>query len=290
MIRLLSIVIVIVSIHSAVLVGTSAFYLYTQLNPDVSQIIVTGDVTSVTLSNFNVSHPVVFYIPDNNEIDTSPSALKNAYLAKDVTNFIVVDWSYETDNHLRKAAKYPSSVGLATYTMIRFLRYIYEDPLNITIVGFGLGAHAAGSAGRKVTPKIGVIVGLDPTLHIGLQGSTLQSTDANYVQVIHTVSHGKALKKPLGTGNFYVHYGNPQPGCLLIRCSHSRAFEYFEESIGSSYGFWGTHCENEQQLRWSKCIDSGAPKMRMGGYPVDITATGFFNVEVNKYPPYAMGQ
>lgn len=289
MIRLLSIVIVLISIQSAVLVGTSAFYLYTQLNPDASQILITGDVNSVTLSYFNVSHPVVIYIPDNNEFDSSPSALKDAYLAKDVSNFIIVDWSYETDNDLKRAAKYPGSVGLATSTMIRFLRYIYEEPLDITIVGFGLGAHAAGLAGRRVTPKVDVIVGLDPTHQIGHQGSTLQPTDATYVQVIHTTKHGRALKKPLGTGNFYVHYGNPQPGCLLIKCSHSRAFEYFEESIGSSYGFWGTPCEDEQQLRWGKCLDSGSTKKEMGGYPVDSYATGLFNVEVNKYPPYAKG-
>lgn len=92
-------------------------------------------------------------------------------------------------------------------------------------------------------------------------GERVDKTDANTVQVIHTSSIG--LDEPIGDADFYPNGGITQPGCSRIgkygsmpksislvgslvntlnsfsvpACSHSRAYEYYTESITNPTGF-----------------------------------------------------
>lgn len=296
MVKLLSLVVVLFAVQGALLEESPTFYLYTESNLESPPQVITS--ASVNTTNFNATHPVVFYIFDRKSYLTSDSVIKlrDAYLQHSPTNFIVVDWTYGGDNKFQRAANYTEPVGLAVADLILSLRTTFEGDLSITIVGFGLGAHAAGSAGKKVSPKIGTIVGLDPTEHIYDKKRNLfkrlQMTDAISVQVIHTTNKVGSFKNQLGRSNFYFNYGEKQPGCALEgdQCCHDRAWIYWAESINSGRGFWAEQCENEKELRLKRCDNPELPLKAMGGYEVDPNAMGLFNVRVNKYPPYARGQ
>lgn len=95
------------------------------------------------------------------------------------------------------------------------------------LVGFSLGAHVAGLSGRYLSEKtngelkLTRVTGLDPSIN-GFVVTTLSSeslnglssSDASFVDVIHTDSgfHGVAIKS--GTVDFWPNYGHRyQPGC-----------------------------------------------------------------------------
>lgn len=67
---------------------------------------------------------------------------------------------------------------------------------------------------------------------------------AKYVQCIYTDSwFGTETKLGDGHGNFIVNDGENQPGCLYNPiCSHSRAYEYFMESMSKTNKFEGVEC------------------------------------------------
>nr|XP_054927968.1 hepatic triacylglycerol lipase-like [Dermacentor andersoni] len=97
------------------------------------------------------------------------------------------------------------------------------QPKNIHLIGFSLGAHAAGFCARHfhnaTRKKVGRITGLDPA------GPLFENTivalsrkDAEFVDVIHTDSGILAelklgIKAPIGHVDFYPNGGHDQPGC-----------------------------------------------------------------------------
>lgn len=90
------------------------------------------------------------------------------------------------------------------------------------LIGFSLGAHIAGIAGYNIRIKlqpIGRITGLDPAgpiFHSRLIPNTkkLDSSDANFVDVIHTNAGIFGYKQTLGTVDFFPNGGGAvQAGC-----------------------------------------------------------------------------
>ncbi|KAH6925296.1 hypothetical protein HPB50_003387 [Hyalomma asiaticum] len=97
---------------------------------------------------------------------------------------------------------------------------------NIHVIGFSLGAHAAGFCGRhfykNTKTKLGRITGLDPAGPL-FQGTpvALSYKDANFVDVIHTNAGSFAelklgIKGPIGHVDFYPNGGSEQPGCNAL--------------------------------------------------------------------------
>lgn len=78
------------------------------------------------------------------------------------------------------------------------------------------------------------------------------------------------------------------PGCgANVLCSHSRAQEYFTESMNPERKFIGEHCSNYAKLLmtwWLNTPCSGI-KDRMGIY--NERKSGKFYVSTNANPPYA---
>lgn len=161
------------------------------------------------------------------------------------------------------------------------------------LTGHSLGAHIMGNAGRTYQRLTGEllprITGLDPAKPCFRSEKTLPGLmrgDAQLVDVIHTNIGILAKRDPLGDVDFYPSGANPiMPGCLTISCSHTRAVEYFAESVypGEEKSFVGHKCADWQDLKRRKCNLKPTSTM---GYVINKKAKGIYYVEVNSRSPF----
>ncbi|XP_076239982.1 pancreatic triacylglycerol lipase [Calliopsis andreniformis] len=165
---------------------------------------------------------------------------------------------------------------------------------NIHFLGHSLGAHVAGNAGSSMTSgRLGRITGLDPALpgfHLLTSDKTrLDSTDAFFVDVIHSCGGVLGFLQPLGSADFYPNAGTAvQPGCCCIpevieACSHGRAYVYFTESISSKTGFMARKCNTWDQFMNDNCSHSDTALM---GEHVDKAAAGTYFLRTRSESPY----
>merc|ERR1719423_250220 len=90
------------------------------------------------------------------------------------------------------------------------------------LIGFSLGAHVSGHAGKRI--KLKRISGLDPAgpLFENFPSSVrLDSSDAEFVDVIHTNADsllwgGLGAYEPMGHVDFYPNGGRMQKGCANL--------------------------------------------------------------------------
>lgn len=75
-------------------------------------------------------------------------------------------------------------------------------------------------------------------------GTRLTKFDARYVQCVHTSAGTLGTLENCGHADFYINGGSEQPGCSGLMCSHSRAVEYFVESMSAEHVFSGTRCDS----------------------------------------------
>lgn len=196
--------------------------------------------------------------------------LVNALLMNVTCNVIVADWSNGSagPNYATAAANAPMA-GVQISLLLKKIINATNcklHPDNVTLIGFSLGAHVVGFAGRhfhrNTSMLLGRITGLDPAgmLFEGTNVS-LSRHDAKFVDVIHTnMGDIKTLQLGLrgaqGHVDFYPNGGVYQPGCrkhpnisiisllqggstneaLLavmesVACSHYRAPQMFTESL-----------------------------------------------------------
>ena len=100
-----------------------------------------------------------------------------------------------------------------------------------------------------------------------------------YVEIIHTNTGILGIEETLGHADFYPNNGYDQTGCENAEvcfdvCAHSRAYEYFAESINSKTGFIG---KNKNIYR------------KMGGVKRDPIERGIYKLSTNKGSPFAKG-
>lgn len=269
------------------------FLLFTRRNPTVAEELVLNDVASISRSRFNPSNPVRFLVHGwqqglTHEFNT---LITDAYLRQADVNVIMFDWRIvANDANLLRVRNSISEVGqfganfLDFLTINSFLRYE-----NLYVVGHGIGAHLAGMIG-KVTRlgRIEIIFGLDPSeryFEVSNPTTRLDTTDAFYVEVMHTNWGGLGIGSAIGHADFKPQGGQNQPGCENDdACSHERSFRYFAESINSNQ-FGAFRCQ-----RFESVICLGEPRAFMGD-PSNGKANlrGFFRLLVNREPPFAQG-
>lgn len=148
--------------------------------------------------------------------------------------------------------------------------------------------------GNRFNGKFEAIYGVDPAgpgftipKDYGID-SRLDPTDAKYVQCIYTTQYTLGTGIDCGHGNFYMNDGLTQPGCgANVLCSHSRAQEYFSESISPENKFVGEHCDNyaKRLLTWWLSTPCSGIKDQMGIYTQ--RKSGKFYVSTNSSPPFA---
>lgn len=203
-----------------------------------------------------------------------------AYFQKGNFNFIAVNWQAgsNTINYI-SARNRVNLVGPHLARMIDFLvTYGHMNINDCKLIGHSLGGHTVGIAGKHVTTGIlPKIVSLDPALplfNFNDVNGRVAVGDAEAVEIIHSNGGLLGFSTPLGDASFYPNGGSSQPGCgidLTGSCAHSRAHQFYVESINSDVGFWSWNCRSYDELRRGTCHIVG-PQVQMGGEPGNMGA------------------
>lgn len=276
------------------------FELFTRNNPNESQILSMDNAESITNSYFNREHPTRFTIHGwTGDSDSSINAeIRDAYLQLGEFNVIFVDWGAgaQTPNYV--AAR--NRVGPTGTALGAFIQYLSEvtgaSTREMTIIGYSLGAHVAGFAGKALSGqfRLGGIVSLDaarPLFSPDRPDQRLDVRDAEYVESFHTNIGTLGFDDPLGHASFYPNFGRRQPGCGVDPaggCAHGRSHRLFTESLNSEIGFYARQCRSFADVTRGSCVRAG-PDMRMGGEPTDTGARGVFWLPTNSRSPFAKG-
>uniref|UniRef100_A0A1A9ZN29 Lipase domain-containing protein n=1 Tax=Glossina pallidipes TaxID=7398 RepID=A0A1A9ZN29_GLOPL len=169
---------------------------------------------------------------------------------------------------------------------------------DIHLIGFSFGAQVAGLTANYVKEKLNRITALDPA-RPGFMTTNLSekldSTDADFIDVIHTDPMFFSYLNPSGHADFYPNLEDfHQPGCpiwpFLRVCNHYRAPAYYAESIYSTEGFWSYNCGNWSYYLTHQCYLYDDIAMEQMGYHLAHSARGSYFLSTNRQPPYAQGQ
>ncbi|KAI4503412.1 hypothetical protein M0802_001634 [Mischocyttarus mexicanus] len=276
-----------------------SYTLYTRFGPENGTELIINDTVGLLNSDFKPSRKTKFITHGWKSSSTSSGFinLKEAYLQHDDYNIILVDWEpLAASTFYLGPAHNTVRVGKDAANFIDFL--VSETDLkaeDVHFLGHSLGAHVAGNAGSAITSgKLGRITGFDPALPgfqlLASDDTRLDSTDAIFVDVIHSCGGILGHLQPLGNVDFYPNGGTAvQPGCCCIAevlesCSHGRSYVYFTESINSKTGFPAVKCENWDRYVSGNCKDSET--ILMGEY-VDKSASGSYFLRTRSEMPFA---
>ncbi|KAB0794898.1 hypothetical protein PPYR_11737 [Photinus pyralis] len=271
------------------------FYLYTNNQVEGEQIVVNKSSSNLLQTAFNVSLETKILIHGyNSDMFLGVlNGIKTEYFKSGKLNVILIDWS-----DYAKGPCYPAAVwncrmvGNCLSQLIDAIRCISTS--NVHLLGFSLGSHVAAFASNYASKKVKRITGLDPALPgfaTAANENKLDSSDADFVDVIHTNAFMQGTPLQSGHIDFFVNGGIIQPGCMqegnVLACSHHRAPIYYAESINSVPGFWGWSCSSFWEYLIGRCWKSG--NQTIMGEHTDRNMRGIFLVITNSQAEYAMG-
>ncbi|KAL0901747.1 hypothetical protein ABMA27_006925 [Loxostege sticticalis] len=221
------------------------YWLFTRQNRNNRQLLRHNDINSVRNSHYRANRGLVVIVHGWRSTGDSP------------VNTMVRDYY--------RAANSVPSVGNHLGDFLTWLiRNGGGNWGNVHLVGFSLGAHIVGNAGRRANGTPSRVTGLDPA-GPRFDGSNvrLQRNAGRYVEVIHTEGAATGIFNPSGHTDFYPNGGrHVQPGCSSVRpdCSHSRAYELFAASVRYNR-FEGRRCND---LRQAQNVNCSGGALRMG--------------------------
>ncbi|XP_068626437.1 uncharacterized protein [Battus philenor] len=259
----------------------NAYWLYTRSNPSDAQILELGKHSNISDSNFNPVAVTVFLVHGWNGHggNNMNLLLTKAFLYDGDVNLIVVDWSDLANRNYITAKSGVPEVGKHLARFIEWLITLGSSYDRIHLIGFSLGAHIIGNAGRETGSHVKRITALDPGGPLWKNDKKrLVKTDARYVEVIHTNTALYGYEGPCGHADFYPNGGYKMPGCFLNYCSHSRSYEYMAASVKFN-NFLANECESLQDAFDGNC--QGAVYL-MGNSDLTKTRSGIFRVNTDK--------
>ncbi|XP_029457627.1 lipoprotein lipase isoform X1 [Rhinatrema bivittatum] len=241
----------------------SKFALRTPEEPDEDTCyLVPGQVETISQCNFNHTSQTFVVIHgwtvSGMYESWVPKLVDALYKREPDSNVVVVDWLLRAQQHYPVSAGYTQLVGKDVASFIDWMEEELNYPVdNMHLLGYSLGAHAAGIAGSLTKKKINRITGLDPAgpnFEYADATIRLSPDDADFVDVLHTYTRGSpdrsiGIQKPVGHIDIYPNGGNFQPGCnlgeallliaekgladvdQLVKCSHERSIHLFIDSL-----------------------------------------------------------
>ncbi|KAL0901749.1 hypothetical protein ABMA27_006927 [Loxostege sticticalis] len=243
------------------------YWLFTRQNRNNRQLIRHNDNNSVRNSHYRGNRGLVVIVHGWNSNGNSPVnvMVRDAFLHVMDVNVIVVDWNRWANRDYGTASGSVAGIGNHVGDFVNWIVGSHGGNWNnVHLVGFSLGAHVVGNAGRRVGGRPARVTGLDPA-GPNFRGSNvrLQRNAGRYVEVIHTEGTVTGIMNPSGHTDFYPNGGrHPQPGCGSVRvdCSHGRAYEFFAASVRYNR-FEGRRCNDIRQAENVNCSGGG---LRMG--------------------------
>ncbi|XP_034540081.1 lipase member H-like [Notolabrus celidotus] len=218
--------------------------LYTRENGSCGKLLSHTNLTAHP--HFNLSRPTTFIIHGYRPTGSPPMWVENIremVLEREDLNLIVVDWNYGAAN--LNYFKAVANTHLAADNLTVFIKLMETQGASLSsihMIGVSLGAHISGFVGANLVGSIGRITALDPA---GPQftGTTpkdrLDSSDAQFVDVLHTDIDALGFREPLGHIDFYANGGTDQPGCpktifsggSYFKCDHQRSVLLYLDSV-----------------------------------------------------------
>ncbi|GBP27134.1 Pancreatic triacylglycerol lipase [Eumeta japonica] len=265
------------------------YFLYTRRNPTNAQTLIINDQGSIRASNFNFNNPVVFVAHgwlSKSETSLNP-AIRDAYFRRSDTNVIIVDWRRLAMMDYVTAMRGVPAVGRGLGQFINFLHSMGLPYNNVHLVGFSLGSHLVGNAGRETGGRVARVTGLDPAGPLWTSSSErLRGTDGVYVEAIHTdggyTVGGLGIGTAIAQADFFPNGGISQPGCLTNICNHNRAWELFAASVSYNH-LIGNQCDSNLQITLNTC--RGA-QLHMGNDNLNKRGNGMFRLDTDRRYPY----
>lgn len=227
---------------------------------------------------------LVVYIPGwwNTPTDESSRTLAEALLNKNPYILVLDTRLIFCKGYVTSAA----SVNGLAHRLYKFLKNMHNDgfPLSsVHLIGFSLGAHVAGIAGKSVQKhlnrKLERITALDPARPCFSRPSQyrLDKGDAKFVQVLHTSAGVLGLEVPLGHMDVYANgVLTKQPECsdrsISLECDHAQAWKLFSASVMDDHALMGRRCRNWAELNKKRCSGNET----MVGYSCSTATRGMY--------------
>ncbi|XP_005735474.1 lipase member H [Pundamilia nyererei] len=251
------------------IIGTSLkvrLLLYTRLSGTCGTLMSHTDLSAYP--QFNALKPTTFIIHGYRPTGSPPKWLdkltERLLVRKDI-NVIVVDWNYGAATlKYWEAVKNTRKVASNITALINMLQEHGADLSSIHMIGVSLGAHISGFTGANLKGEIGRITALDPA-GPGFKGKNpedrLDSSDAQFVDALHTDMDLLGFREPLGHIDFYANGGADQPGCpktifsgQYLKCDHRRSVFLFIDSINATCTSRTYPCSSYKDFLDGKCL------------------------------------
>ncbi|XP_047989777.1 lipase member H-B-like [Leguminivora glycinivorella] len=230
---------------------------------------------------------IVIHGRDSNAFSDFGIKLRESFINSDGNLVVIlVDWPFI------------SSMDYAT--IVNSVPYIADDIITLIgrldnagkinrrlvhILGFDVGAHVAGLVSRDANTRVQRITGLSPAgdSWVGNPRS-LRSTDADYVEVIHTDYGGLGIGSNLGSVDFFANSGDNQPGCTDNQCGHDRAWQLFAAALDMGGHLMGLKCDDYDAVINNGC--RSGPALALGTNDLSKEGSGIYRVSTGAEYPY----
>ncbi|XP_046962859.1 lipase member H-A-like [Vanessa cardui] len=280
-----------------------SFWLYTRANKDNPHELKVSDTNSIASAPWVKNSPIKVLIHGyTGHRDFSPNTeIRPAYMECCDYNIISIDYNkIALEPCYMQAARNTELVGMCTAQLIdEMVQNHGFDLRQFHIIGFSLGGQTAGYISNFLkSGTLDRISGLDPALPLFAtmdKTKKLDSSDARYVDVLHTNALAKGKLESSGHADFYSNGGVVQPGCKSTEnqtksgCDHARAPIYYAESILTTTGFYAKKCYSWITYIIGWCdIFYPSDEVLYGEY-VSENTTGIYFFSTNSEPPFARG-
>nr|XP_021200298.2 lipase member H [Helicoverpa armigera] len=265
--------------------ANNAYWLYTRSNPTSAQVLVNGNAASVSNSNINFSRITVILAHgwNGHGANTMNQLLVEAFLQDADVNVIVLDWSALANRSYTTAKGGTAEVGRGLGQFLNWLSTLGLSFERVHLVGFSLGGHLVGNAGRETGSRVKRITALDPAGPLwGSDRNRIVRTDGQYVEVIHTETSTLGYKDLCGDADFYPNGGSSMPGCYIVTCSHSRAYKYMASTVKYNH-LQANECASLRDATRNRCTGTLNP---MGNSNISKSRAGIFRVNTARSYPY----
>ncbi|XP_055370780.1 vitellogenin-3-like [Condylostylus longicornis] len=246
--------------------------------------------------HFDPSKKVVVIISGwTNTINESSTIYEigKAYLCRGGVNVVALDAGQYVNTLYTWSALNVDEIGKILASGLVELEKVV--PLeNIHLIGHSLGANIAGYAGKYFTsttdrllPRITALDPARPCFNEGEKLSGIERGDAEFIDVIHSNSGVLGKRVPVGDVDFYPGGTGPlRKGCFSIVCSHSRAFEYYAETVYPGYenNLMAVRCNSLANLKRGFC--TGRPHTM--GYGVSTKLKGSYFSDPDGVFPFGL--